>query len=225
VRPPGHHCFKVPAGFCIANNIALAALDAVSAGKRVAIVDWDYHFGDGTAQRFLEIPAVGFVSLHCMRDSTGGMTYPQYHPLKMDALARYTGGRMFNICWGSDDAEDAAYCYAFAHCVLPALERFRPDVIMVSAGYDAIAGDALAGMRLTPQVFYWLTLGLKSIGVPVVCVLEGGYDLALLGAGVVETVRALVAPPDTPHELATRGANASVTHTAVVDRVREYIGL
>lgn len=79
VRPPGHHCFNVPSGFCIANNVVLGARLALSMGKRVAIVDWDYHFGDGTAEEFLETRAVTFVSLHCARDRRGHVTIRIQH--------------------------------------------------------------------------------------------------------------------------------------------------
>lgn len=205
IRPPGHHCFDAPAGFCIANNVVLAARAAQARGKRVAIVDWDYHFGDGTAFALREAPDVAFCSLHCERDRRGDTTYPLPSPprraLKGSELARATRGRMFNIMWDRDDADNAAYIAAFERVIVPAFRKFAPDIVLVSAGYDALKGDALAGMELTPSVFYELTAALKTLGVPIVCVLEGGYDPALLGAGVRATVDGLLAP---------RGSEATV---------------
>lgn len=222
VRPPGHHCFNLPAGFCIANNVVLAAQRALCAGKRVAIIDWDYHFGDGTAEAFLREDRVMFCSLHCAYDRTGHATYPDHH-LKGDSLCKRTEGRMFNIQWQRDDADNCAYAYAFERAVLPALRRFAPDIILVSAGYDAIAGDSLAGMELTPHAFFELTLGLKSLGVPVVCVLEGGYDPILLGNGVAKTIEALLS--DKPSTLDALASIASEAHKAVVDSVAAALKL
>ncbi len=221
VRPPGHHCFDTPSGFCIVNNVVLAARLALSKGKRVAIVDWDYHFGDGTAQEFLETRAVTFVSLHCAKDRRGHATYP-HAALKGDRLAERTEGRMFNIQWDKDDADNSAYNYAFARCILPAFRRFRPDIVLVSAGYDALKGDTLAGMELTPNVFYELSTQLKKLGVPIVCVLEGGYDPTLLGRGVYETVDALLAPNG---EEVMLDYSPAPHHRAVVDAVAAAIDL
>jgi acetoin utilization deacetylase AcuC-like enzyme len=225
VRPPGHHCFDMPAGFCTVNNVALAAQAALDAGKRVAIIDWDYHFGDGTAATFLDNPNVLFTSLHCFEArATGWESYPVAHPLKDDRLASKTKGRSFNIMWGRDDADDAAAAYAFAACILPAIRRFGADLVLVSAGYDALKGDALAGMEMTPAVFRTLAASLKTLGVPVVYVLEGGYDTALLSAGVVETVAGMMEAPSTAALDATaKGVKA--VHKREVDRVARLIGL
>jgi acetoin utilization deacetylase AcuC-like enzyme len=216
VRPPGHHCFDLPAGFCIANNVVLAAHAARSAGKRVAIIDWDYHFGDGTARATFNDPDILFCSLHCERDKTRGFTYPM-DPLKGDDLLEATGGRCFNIMWDYDDADDAAYAYAFDRVVLPAIGRFAPDIILVSAGYDALRGDKLAGMRLSPSIFRELTLGLKTLGVPIVCVLEGGYSPDLLGAGVCETLKGLL--DDSEESLCIIADTVLDSHRKTVDRV------
>jgi len=222
VRPPGHHCFDLPAGFCIANNVVLAARAALSMGKRVAIIDWDYHFGDGTAQAMLAESAVMFVSLHCEMARRRGPTYPT-HPLKGDELLSRTCGRCFNIMWDYDDADDAAYAYAFDHVILPALARHKPDVILVSAGYDALKGDMLAGMQLTPPVFHDLAAALKTVGVPVVCVLEGGYSPDLLGSGVCATLRGLLSTEAVDLKAAARGVKAS--HRETVDTVATELRL
>ena len=214
LRPPGHHCFQMPAGFCVVNNVALAAQEALDMGKRVAILDWDYHFGDGTAETFLENPNVMFCSIHCAKDRRGRATYPT-HALKGGLLGKKTGGRMFNIQWAKDDADNAAYAYAFQTAILPALRLFKPDIILVSAGYDALKGDDLAGMELTAPIFQELTKALTGLNIPTVCVMEGGYNTELLASGVVETVRGLLeGGADT---LAVLSATVKKKHKAVVD--------
>lgn len=216
LRPPGHHCFQMPAGFCAVNNVALATQEALDMGKRVAILDWDYHFGDGTAETFLENPNVMFCSIHCAKDRRGRATYPS-HPLKGGLLGEKTGGRMFNIQWAKDDADNAAYAYAFQTAILPALRLFKPDIILVSAGYDALKGDDLAGMELTAPIFQELAKSLTGLNIPTVCVMEGGYNTELLASGVVETVRGLLeGGPDT---LAILSATVKKQHKAVVDSV------
>lgn len=227
VRPPGHHCFDVPAGFCILNNVVLAARVALAAGKRVAIVDWDYHFGDGTAAALWGEERVMFTSLHAERSRSGWPTYPARtaRNFKGEGLRTATQGRCFNVQWPLDDADDAAYAYAFRRLVIPAFQQFRPDVVLVSAGYDALAGDALAGMELTAPAFGFLAAALAQIGVPVVAVLEGGYDVELLAAGVAETVRGLQgAAPYTGASLtAWLAQDAQTVHRNVVDEVRTFV--
>ncbi len=196
VRPPGHHCFNVPEGFCVLNNVAVATRLALKEGKRVAIIDWDYHFGDGTALEFMEDPEVMFVSFHCK--TSGGMpTYPTNNKddFKGDGLAKQTKGRMWNIQWHSDDANDAAMKYAFEEGLLPSLRTFQPDVVLISAGFDAVKGDDLAGMELTPAVFGYMADAIASTGIPTVAVLEGGYNPQLLGKCCAETVKGLKGEP------------------------------
>lgn len=225
VRPPGHHCFDVPEGFCIANNIVLAARAAMAAGKRVAVLDWDYHYGDGTAKALLKDEAATFCSVHCAHNRSGGLTYP-LDKLKGDELAKRTDGRLFNIQWDRDDADDAAICYAMKTVILPAFARHRPDVVLISAGYDAIKGDDLAGMELSPRVFEYLTIALRGLGVPLVAVMEGGYNPYLLGEGVAATLKGMLAPITRRSDLCARMATAVKDHHKdVVDSVRGLLRL
>ena len=221
IRPPGHHCFTMPAGFCILNNIVFAAREAKKAGKKVAIVDWDYHFGDGTAQMVMSEEDVMFVSLHCMRDSDGRATYP-ISQLKAGELAKRTHGRCFNVAWQRDDADDAAMAFAFQRLILPALERFAPDVILISAGYDALKGDDLAGMELTPPVFRTVTLALRTLSCPVVGILEGGYNLELLAEGICETVQGMLDAPDR-EKMAELATTVSTSHRVQVETIAEHL--
>lgn len=221
VRPPGHHCFDVPAGFCILNNVALAARSAIRSGKRVAIVDWDYHFGDGTAEALLLESAATFVSLHAATTGGGLPTYPANDAadIKGAGLAEMTEGRCFNIQWDTDDADDAAYAYAMRHAVLPALARFKPDIVLISAGYDAARGDALAGMDLSVAAFRYMAQALTGLGVPVVGVLEGGYTPALLAECVVETIHGLRGETTATDLETWMRAEPAASHKTVVDAV------
>lgn len=197
IRPPGHHCFNVPSGFCILNNVVLAAREVLRAGKRVAILDWDYHFGDGTAKALRKEENAMFVSFHAARTADGSPTYPANtrENLKGVGLLQKTHGRSFNVQWRTDDADDAAMAYAFENVVIPALQTFRPDVLLVSAGFDAVRGDTLAGMEITPAAFGFMARRLRDAlptDVPVVAVLEGGYDTLLLAECVDHTVRGML---------------------------------
>ncbi len=197
IRPPGHHCFQTAAGFCVLNNVVLATKECLKAGKRVAIVDWDYHFGDGTAKAFLKEEGVAFVSLHAEKMGNGWPTYPpnDAQNLKGAGLKRLTNGRMWNIQWVEDDADDAALQYAFQRNIIPRLQAWNPDVILISAGYDAVQGDDLAGMCVSPHQFRRCTAALMGLGKPILAVLEGGYNPALLGACVKETVLGFLGEP------------------------------
>lgn len=197
IRPPGHHCFQTPTGFCVLNNIVLAAKECLKASKRVAIVDWDYHFGDGTAKSFLDDERVAFVSLHAAKTTDGWPTYPpnDKSDLKGDGLQKRTQGRMWNIQWLQDDADDAAFQYAFETNILPRFQAWNPDVVLISAGYDAAKGDDLAGMLVSPHQFRRCTEILMRLGKPMLAVLEGGYNPALLGACVKETILGFLKEP------------------------------
>ncbi len=181
LRPPGHHA--VPAssmGFCLLNNIALAASEALAAGyARVAIVDWDVHHGNGTQDIFYEDPRVLFVSLH---------QFPFYPGT---GAAREIGsgaglGFTANLALpaGSDDA---VYGAAFREVVLPLLHAYAPEVILVSAGFDAHVRDPLASMRLSTAAYGAMTSALLDVAESlghgrVGFFLEGGYDLQALEA-------------------------------------------
>ena len=226
VRPPGHHCFDVPAGFCILNNVVLAARRVIQAGKRVAILDWDYHFGDGTAAALWGEEQAMFVSLHAAMTTSGMPTYPRNtrRDFKGEGLQQNTDGRCFNVQWVHDDADDAAYAYAFRTLILPALQQFAPDVILISAGYDAIKGDALAGMEVSATAFGFMAAALARLNIPVVAVLEGGYSVDLLAFGVSNTILGLQLAPTflkTLNEWLT--LEPAAKHAEVVDAVRKFV--
>jgi acetoin utilization deacetylase AcuC-like enzyme len=220
VRPPGHHCYKMPTGFCFLNNVVFAAREVLNAGKRVAIVDWDYHFGDGTAAALWNNPNAMFVSFHAAKTRYGNETYPPRDPrnFKGEGLLKATKGRSWNVEWTEDSAGDAEYAYAFRELLIPALKQFRPHVLLISAGYDAAKGDSLAGMNLTPAAFGHMAAALNRVGCPVVCILEGGYHPLLLADSVAETIRGLRGDRD--YTVWNTGEPVSY-HKKVVDRVKE----
>ncbi|MBO9097490.1 MULTISPECIES: histone deacetylase family protein [unclassified Rhizobium] len=173
-RPPGHHAEKNKAmGFCFFNNAAIAARHAqrTYGAERVAIVDWDVHHGNGTQDIFWDDPSVLFCSTHQMplypgsgaKTETGGKGTIVNAPLSPNS--------------GSDHFREA-----FKSRVLPALDDFRPDLIIISAGFDAHHRDPLAQINLTGEDFDWATgrvleMADKSAKNRVVSLLEGGYDL------------------------------------------------
>lgn len=172
VRPPGHHALPERAmGFCLVNNAAVAArfAQAELGLARVAILDWDVHHGNGTQAIFWDDPSVLYVSLHQwpFYPGTGGPTEQTDTVLNVPMAA------------GSGDEE---YLRAFDHVVAPAVERFRPDLLIVSAGFDAHVDDPLAHMRVSEEGFREMARRAAALAPRLAAVLEGGYNLATLPA-------------------------------------------
>ncbi len=170
VRPPGHHALPDRAmGFCLVNNAAVAArfAQAELGHARVAILDWDVHHGNGTQAIVGDDPTVLYISLHQwpFYPGTGGPTEQTDTVLNVPMSA------------GSGDEE---YLHAFDHTVAPVLERFCPDLVIVSAGFDAHEDDPLAHMRLTEEGFRQLARRTAALAPRLAAVLEGGYNLDTL---------------------------------------------
>jgi acetoin utilization deacetylase AcuC-like enzyme len=189
VRPPGHHAeATVPMGFCLFNTVAIAAAHARAAHglDRVAVMDFDVHHGNGTQHLFEEDGALFYASTHQM-------------PLYPGTGSRGERG-VGNIANAPlpSGAGSAEFRFAMNETILPALREFRPELLIISAGFDAHMADPLAGLNLTDDDYGWATEELLSVareccGGRLVSSLEGGYDLAALAASSATHVRALMA--------------------------------
>jgi acetoin utilization deacetylase AcuC-like enzyme len=189
VRPPGHHATADTAmGFCLFNNVAVAALHGLEAHglARVAIADFDVHHGNGTQAIFERDPRVLFVGSHQMP------LYPG------TGAGSETGmGNIVNAPLPPDSGSEA-FRAAWENRLLPALDAFKPQLLLVSAGFDAHVRDPLAQLRLTADDYGWLTQRLVGLADRhaegrIVSLLEGGYDLVALRESSVAHVAALLA--------------------------------
>ncbi len=190
-RPPGHHATPTTAmGFCLFNNVAIAArwLQRAGHAERVLIVDWDVHHGNGTQDAFYDDPTVFFLSLH---------QWPHY-PGTGAATERGEGegeGCTLNVTLPAGTPRPV-YRERFEAATDEALRRFSPDFVLVSSGFDAMAGDPLGGLLLEPEDLHEMTRRLVGIADElcdgrVLALLEGGYDPARLGHGAVAVIRGL----------------------------------
>jgi acetoin utilization deacetylase AcuC-like enzyme len=183
VRPPGHHAEPDRAmGFCLYNNIAVAAADLVASGtSKIAIVDIDVHHGNGTQTAFYTDPRVLFVSSH---------QFPFYPGTGAADETGHGKGKGFTINIPlAAGAGDDDYEKVYREVVQPAVQTFRPDVMLISAGFDTWIDDPLAGMRVTAAGFKRIFEILReaaaaTCGTRVMLVTEGGYDLPGLTAGI-----------------------------------------
>jgi acetoin utilization deacetylase AcuC-like enzyme len=191
VRPAGHHAERSRAmGFCLFNNVAVAAQLAIAelGVRRVLILDWDVHHGNGTAEIFRRRDDVLFASIHQAGIFPGG-----------GALADAGSGPGFGYTINLPvhaGADGAVWLSLLEHVVLPAASVFRPQLVLISAGFDAHRDDPLADCRVDSDDFARMACHVRDfgrrVGAPVGAVLEGGYHVPSLAAGVISMMRALV---------------------------------
>ena len=215
VRPPGHHAEPERAmGFCLFDNVAVAAALALAEleVERVLIVDWDVHHGNGTAEIFRRRDDVLFASIH-----QGGI-FPGTGPLD-DAGSGPGEGYTINLPVPAGSDEEV-WLSLLEHIVLPAAAEFEPQLVLISAGFDAHRDDPLAECRLEVSSFGQMACQVrdaaKEWGAPVGAVLEGGYDLGALAASTVATMAALAGEGEAvsaaPEEIVTPRAASHVGH-------------
>ncbi|OCK79599.1 hypothetical protein K432DRAFT_63137 [Lepidopterella palustris CBS 459.81] len=206
IRPPGHHAeHDEPAGFCFFNNVPIAARvcqdNFPDKCRKILILDWDVHHGNGVQHAFYDDPNVLYISLHVHKNG-------QFYPGKPDGDHQHCGeglglGKNVNIPWADHGMADGDYMFAFQQVVMPIATEFAPDLVIVSAGFDAAEGDKLGGCHVSPPCYAHMTHMLMSLakGKIAIC-LEGGYNLRSIAKSALAVTRTLMGePPDRLDEL------------------------
>lgn len=224
VRPPGHHAESdMPHGFCIFNNVSLAAQYAIRDHglKRVLIVDWDVHHGNGTQHIFENTAKVLYISVHRYDN---GSFFPKSKDANYDIVGNGAGeGFNVNIPWNKKGMGDQEYSAVFQQIILPIAYEFDPELVLVSAGFDAAIGDPLGGCKVTPEAYGYFTHWLSSLanGRVIIC-LEGGYNVNSISYAMTLCTKSLLGDPLPPLHLSSRynGPNA-----ACVDTIRNVLSV
>jgi histone deacetylase 6 len=197
VRPPGHHAEPhTPHGFCLFNNVGIAAQYAVTqlGVERVLILDWDVHHGNGIQHMFYSDNRVLYISLHRYDYAA---FFPQSEDANYDMVGEGAGkGFNVNIPWNGRKMGDSEYLLGFNNIVLPIATEFQPQLVLISAGFDAAEGDPLGGYKVTPGMYGYMTHQLSSLAEGrVVVALEGGYNLATISECATQCAKALLGDP------------------------------
>eukprot|EP00041_Stephanoeca_diplocostata_P034320 m.1162035 g.1162035 ORF g.1162035 m.1162035 type:complete len:505 (-) comp24501_c0_seq154:4496-6010(-) len=217
VRPPGHHAeAHCCMGFSLYNNVAVAAKIARQrcGANRVLIVDWDVHHGNGTQNMFLEDPNVLYISIHRWEHGKG--FYPTGDAGAPTTVGSGAGaGFSVNIGWnqGHNAVGDTEYLLAFSNVIMPIAMDFNPDLVFVSAGFDAARGDPLGGCDVTPEGYARMTHMLCGLAEGrVIMALEGGYNTTSISYSFAACARVLLGHPPPPFSEPLRRPHAGYLH-------------
>lgn len=189
VRPPGHHaCFQKAMGFCFFNSVVVAAKHALHTGKskKVVILDWDIHHGNGTQDLTYDDENILYISMHRYGKKCGDLFFPGTGTPKevggnennLEAI-----GTNVNLAWTCAHMGNSEYAAAMSELILPLIHGFGADLVLVSCGLDAAKGDLIGDCDLLPSMYYSMTQSiLETVGntVPVVVALEGGYNTSVI---------------------------------------------
>ncbi|XP_052750216.1 histone deacetylase 6 isoform X2 [Galleria mellonella] len=197
VRPPGHHAdCEVPSGFCLVNSAAAAAAHALLQHglPRVLLLDWDVHHGNGTQRITYNDDKILYMSIHRYDD---GSFFPHSKEANYTAVGEGRGeGYNVNIPWNKRGMGDTEYLAAFTQVVLPIAYEYNPELVIVSAGFDACVGDPLGGCNVSPECYGRMTTFLRGLaGGRVILCLEGGYNVTSISYAMTMCTKALLGDP------------------------------
>lgn len=200
VRPPGHHAGTSTAdGYCFFNNAAVAAHFAreLYGLKRVCILDWDVHHGDGTQEMFYDTNEVLFISVHRYENQA-------FYPYKEISSHEYIGekegeGFNINVAWNTTEKEEdeskvgtKEYKYLFENLLFGIIQEYDPQLLIISAGFDSALGDPLGKQQVAHDTYHWLSENLQRICPKILMILEGGYNMDTLVNCATISVKALM---------------------------------
>lgn len=207
IRPPGHHAeYDSAMGFCLFNNVPIGAKvcqnEYPETCRKVFILDWDVHHGNGVQNMFYDDPNILYISLHVYANGDfypGKPDNPMIPDGDLDKVGHGAGkGKNVNIAWPSQGMGDGEYLAAFQKIVMPIAQEFSPDLVIISAGFDAADGDELGGCFVTPGCYAHMTHMLMSLaGGKVAVCLEGGYNLQAISNSALAVAKTLMgeSPP------------------------------